>query len=69
MPLVGTRMHRYSLRAEQLAIDCKPLNVRHITPARVTQRGYLIDINTQFGHIVLSKNGAKVLQKLHICKF
>jgi hypothetical protein len=62
-------MNRYSLGTKQLTINCKPLNVRHIAPARVTQRGYLIDINTQFGHIVFSKNGANLLLFFDIRKF
>jgi len=46
MTLIGTRMNRNSLRAEQLAINCKTLNIRQITTARVAQRCYLIDIYT-----------------------
>ena len=44
MPFVRTRMNGNTLRAKQLAIHCKTLNVRHISTTRIAQCGYLVDV-------------------------
>ena len=51
MTLIWTRMNRNALRAKQLAVHRKALNIRQITPTRITQRSYFINVYTQLCHV------------------
>ena len=59
VPLVGAGMHGDALRAEALAVPGGLLDVGKVAPAGVAQRGELVYVDTQSGHIsvLLKKAG------------
>src|SRR5688572_25437412 len=51
MALVGTRVHRYAIRAEMLRIDSRFYYIGIVAAATVAQRGEFVDVYAQFGHL------------------
>ena len=50
VPLIGTGMHRNTLCTEPFAVLCKTDYIWNITTTSIANGGYLIYIDTKFGH-------------------